>query len=74
MDIKARIDALTEAEAKAALAWVLCDDALGRISVGAADVENTMENLLIRAFVENTMENLLNRALWEVQHGHKGTD
>lgn len=59
MDIKERIDGLTEAEAKAALKWVLWDNALGRISVGAVDVENTMENLL-------------NRALWEVQHGHKG--
>lgn len=54
MGIKERIDGLNEQEAKAVLEWVLMDDALGRISVGVANVENTMEHLL-------------NRALWEVR-------
>jgi len=52
MNIKTRIDRLTEAEAKAALAWVLWDDAIGRSCLGIGSVENTKQNLLDLALKE----------------------
>lgn len=52
MEIKARIYALTEQEAKAALEWVLWDDAIGRSCLGIGSVENTKQNLLNLALKE----------------------
>ena len=52
MDIKTKIDELSEAKAKSALEWVLWDDAIGRSCLGVGDVENTMKNLLNLALKE----------------------
>ena len=67
MDIKERIDNLTEAEAKAALYYLLENDAENR----ATPFENELQ---YEREVDRQMSYILDDALKEAQHGHKGTD
>lgn len=67
MDIKMRIDALTEQEAKAALEWCVT-----KLTINIAVYEESGNGKVID--MDALMESIFDRALNEAQHGHKRTD
>ncbi len=67
MDIKTRINELTEAEAKAALYYLLENNAENL----ATPFENELQ---YEREINVHMSYILDDALKEAQHGHKGTD
>ena len=74
MDIKARIDALTEAEAKAALEWTLIMCAYD-LPCKCCEAFKSCPNLKMNCTGDVAcMDKLLNEALKEAQDGHKTAD